>query len=147
MTDQSQTTKTQASQTKSSKFPKTHRLLTPAQFRHVFDKPERKLHAKHLMAFIRVNATNDTNVTKNTNDISDSDKLSHPRLGLAITKKKVPTAVARNRLKRIARDNFRLMAHELKAMDIVIIAKRPITELSNDDLHNEVRQILKKIRC
>ncbi len=108
-------------------FGKAHRLLIPAQFRQVFDNTERKLHATHLMAFITTN------------------ELPHARLGLAITKKKVPTAVGRNRLKRQAREAFRLKLATLANKDIVIIAKRPITGLDNAQLRTEIEQLLAKL--
>ncbi len=109
-------------------FEKKHRLLSPNQFRQVFDNCEKRFHSKHLMAFVT------------TND------CPHARLGLAITKKKVPTAVARNQLKRLARENFRLSLAELKNKDMVIIAKRPIKKLSNAQLTTEIQQLLSKIK-
>lgn len=45
------------------------------------------------------------------------------RLGLAIARRAVPTAVARNRLKRIVRESFRQHRSELAAVDVVILAK------------------------
>ncbi|MEJ6070317.1 ribonuclease P protein component, partial [Psychrobacter sp. 16-Bac2893] len=63
--------------TLNARFIKEQRLLTPAAFREVFDAPERKLHQSHLMAFVRTNTH------------------EQPRVGMAITKRKVPTAVAR----------------------------------------------------
>lgn len=111
---------------KPQSFPKSHRLLTPSQFRGVFDNPKKKLHASHIMAFIQPN------------------ELQHPRLGLAITKKKVPTAVARNRLKRLVRENFRQQSINMTHIDIVFIVKRPITELTNDALVQQIQQILHK---
>jgi ribonuclease P protein component len=47
---------------------------------------------------------------------------SHPRLGLAIAVKAAGSAVARNRLKRIMRESFRLNQHRLPPVDITIAA-------------------------
>lgn len=113
---------------KNHNFSKSYRLLTPTQFREVFDNTERKIHASHLMAFIKTN------------------NLENPRLGLAITKKKVPTAVGRNQIKRLARNNFRLIAHELKNKDIVIIAKKPTKDLTKEELTTQLGQIFAKIK-
>ena len=108
-------------------FTKEQRLLTPAAFKEVFDAPERKLHQTHLMAFVRSN---------------DSEK---PRIGMAITKRKVPTAVKRNLIKRQIRENFRLQSHKLESKDIVFIIKRSINELNNKELIREINNIFKKI--
>lgn len=110
-----------------ARFTKEQRLLTPAAFREVFDAPERKLHQSHLMAFIRTN-THDT-----------------PRVGMAITKRKVPTAVARNLVKRQIREQFRVKASSLENKDIVFIIKNSIKGISNTELKNEINNIFKKI--
>ena len=47
----------------------------------------------------------------------------HGRLGFAIAKRRVPRAVQRNTIKRIARESFRLRVQELAGLDIVVIAK------------------------
>lgn len=108
-------------------FTKEQRLLTPAAFREVFDAPERKLHQSHLMAFVR----------SNTHD--------QARIGMAITKRKVPTAVMRNLIKRQIRENFRTQALNLENKDIVFIVKKPVNELSNKELKNQINNIFKKI--
>ncbi len=48
----------------------------------------------------------------------------HARLGLAISKKVLARAVARNQVKRIVRDSFRRHAAELPAYDIVVSLSR-----------------------
>ena len=109
-------------------FKKEQRLLTPAAFKYVFDAPERKLHQSHLMAFIRSNDCN------------------QPRVGMAITKRKVPTAVVRNVIKRQIRENFRLRASSLENKDIIFIVKNSVKELTNKDLKNEINNIFNKIK-
>jgi len=47
--------------------------------------------------------------------------LGYARLGLAIAKKKIPSASARNRLKRLIRESFRLNQSRLPEVDIVIV--------------------------
>ena len=85
-----------------ARFTKAQRLLTPSSFREVFDAPERKLHQSHLMAFVR------------------SNHCEQPRVGMAITKRKVPTAVTRNLIKRHVREQFRIKASHLENKDIVL---------------------------
>ena len=114
-------------ETSQARFTKKQRLLTPAAFREVFDAPERKIHQSHLMAFVRTNIH------------------EQPRIGMAITKRKVPTAVARNWVKRHIREEFRTKAYKIENKDIVFIIKKSIKELENKDLKNEINNIFKKI--
>ncbi|MBP3946334.1 ribonuclease P protein component [Psychrobacter sp. K31L] len=113
--------------TSTARFTKAQRLLTPAAFREVFDAPERKLHQSHLMAFVRTNTH------------------EQPRVGMAITKRKVPTAVARNLIKRQIREQFRVKSSMLENKDIVFIVKKSIKGLDNKELKNEIINIFKKI--
>lgn len=62
------------------------------------------------------------------------NSLNHPRLGLAISRKKTSSAVLRNRLKRITRESFRLHQDELKPVDIVIIVLRKMDDIDNKKL-------------
>jgi ribonuclease P protein component len=50
--------------------------------------------------------------------------LEHARLGLAIARRQVPTAVARNRVKRVVRESFRLHRASLPPVDVVVMAQR-----------------------
>lgn len=113
--------------TLNARFTKEQRLLTPAAFREVFDAPERKLHQSHLMAFVRTNTH------------------EQPRVGMAITKRKVPTAVARNLIKRQIREQFRIKVSSLENKDIVFIVKNSVKGLSNKEIKMEVINIFKKI--
>ena len=115
------------SATPTAHFTKEQRLLTPAAFREVFDAPERKIHQSHLMAFVRTNT---------------HDK---PRVGMAITKRKVPTAVARNLIKRQIREQFRSKAFKIENKDIVFIVKKSIKDIDKKELKNQINNILKKI--
>ncbi len=49
-----------------------------------------------------------------------------PRLGFAIARKQVPSAVKRNALKRLFRESFRRNQHRLPARDMVIMVRREI---------------------
>lgn len=62
------------------------------------------------------------------------NELNHPRLGLAITKKKIKTAVARQRLKRLIRESFRRQKKALSGLDIVVMSQSQAAEISNDIL-------------
>ncbi|MGY5451460.1 ribonuclease P protein component [Agarivorans sp. MS3-6] len=90
-------------------------MLTPMHFKHVFSNP------------VRVGTPQLTILAK-------TNTLSHPRLGLAVSKKSIKLAVGRNRVKRLARESFRLHQHQLPAVDIVVISKNGISDLSNQEL-------------
>jgi len=90
---------------KDTGFPPALRLLQPAEFKCVFAKPERSTDKYFTVLAIQTD-------------------LSHPRLGLAIAKKSVRRAVDRNRIKRSARESFRLQQHEIGSLDFVVMARR-----------------------
>lgn len=98
-------------------FAPEHRLLTPAQFKNVFDGATCKASGPNLLLLSRHN------------------DLTHARLGLVIAKKNIRRAVDRNRVKRIARESFRHHRAELDHLDIVVLARKGLGELDNAALH------------
>ncbi|CAG9294975.1 Ribonuclease P protein component [Celerinatantimonas diazotrophica] len=91
-------------------------MLTPMQFKRVFNQP------------IRIG-------TPQLTFLAVANQLSHPRLGLAISKKSDKRAVARNRIKRHIRESFRLNQQQLSGMDIVVISKFGVSDLSDPELN------------
>ena len=90
---------------KAACFPPQVRLREPAEFKRVFTKAERSTD-KYFTVLAIVN------------------ELDHPRLGLAIAKKNIRRAVDRNKIKRSARESFRLQQHEMMNLDFVVMARR-----------------------
>lgn len=62
--------------------------------------------------------------------ISCENKLNYPRLGISIPKKNIRFAVDRNRLKRLARETYRVRQAHLGSRDIVIVAYKGVEILS-----------------
>ncbi len=106
------------------RFSKCDRLLSAKQFQAVFDAPIKKIHTPHLLLFI--------------------SHSSQPRLGLAITKKKLKNATERNRLKRLTRESFRLARPEIAAVDMILIVKKSYPK--THDISSEVADIFSKIK-
>jgi ribonuclease P protein component len=48
---------------------------------------------------------------------------TYPRLGLSIATRTFGTAVSRNRIKRLARESFRLNQHSLPPVDVTVSAR------------------------
>lgn len=97
------------------KFTREYRLLTPESFDNVFNKP-----IKVSSPFLTI--------------LAKKNSLGYPRVGFIVSKKNLKRAVWRNRFKRIVRENFRKNKHILDDLDLVIIAKFKVSELSNEEL-------------
>ena len=98
-------------------FKKQAKLLKAADYNHVFDKPVRSSDAYFTV-------------------LARSNDLTHPRLGLAFTKKRVKLAVARNRLKRISRESFRLLQLKKNTLnvDYIVLAGGQCAKATNQQL-------------
>jgi ribonuclease P protein component len=72
-----------------------------------------------------------------------------PRLGLAIATRTFGTAVARNRIKRLTRESFRLNQHSLPPVDVTVSAREPARHAKAQDLRASLDKHWKSItqRC
>jgi ribonuclease P protein component len=71
--------------------------------------------------------------------------LGHARMGLAISKRVSKRAVERNRIKRLARESFRRIRHELPAIDLVIMAREQAAGLPGPELLAELEALWRKL--
>ncbi|QLC73072.1 ribonuclease P protein component [Pseudomonas sp. LPB0260] len=108
-------------------FGREKRLLTPRQFKAVFDSPSGKAPGRNVLLLARNN------------------ELDHPRLGLVIGKKSVKLAVERNRLKRQIRESFRLNQDNLAGWDIVVVARKGLGDLQNAELAQQFGKLWKRL--
>jgi ribonuclease P protein component len=67
------------------------------------------------------------------------------RLGIVVAKKKVRRAHERNRIKRIARESFRLNQQAIASLDIVVMPKIGIEDISNAELHQQLKFAWQKL--
>ena len=103
-------------------FTKSLRLLDSNAYKTVFDDAQIKVSSKQSLLLARLNQNSNSHIAM-------------PRLGLVIAKKNVRLATQRNRIKRIIRESFRLRQHQLGGVDTVVLARRGLDQLDNNDLH------------
>lgn len=108
-------------------FPKCAKLLKPAEYKHVFNAANR-ISDRHLTIFYCAN------------------DLNQPRLGLAISKKVSKLAVDRNRIKRLARETFRLKQSTLQSTDFVVIARSSAVKTDNKVLIASFNKLWNKLK-
>lgn len=96
------------------KFSREQRLLLPSDYKFVFNQPIRSSD-KLLTILAKHNQSED-----------------QARLGLAVAKKSVKTAVHRNRIKRLTREYFRLNNDKLACADYVILVRGGIDKMDNN---------------
>lgn len=111
----------------SRSFGRDKRLLTPGQFKSVFDSPSGKVPGRQVLLLARPN------------------ELEHPRLGLVIGKKSVKLSVERNRIKRQIRESFRLHQDALGGWDVVIIARKGLGDQTNPELAKQCGKFWKRL--
>ena len=87
-----------------ARFTKQAKLLNAAAFDRVFEKSVRSSD-QYFTVLVRPN------------------ELDRPRLGMAISKRRVRLAAGRNRLKRLVRENFRLSEQNYNADYVVMAGK------------------------
>ncbi|TBR35874.1 MULTISPECIES: ribonuclease P protein component [Dyella] len=71
--------------------------------------------------------------------------LDHARLGLAISKRVSKRAVDRNRLKRLLRESFRRVRHQLPPVDLLVMARDHAAGLSGPELLADIDLMWKKL--
>lgn len=109
-------------------FGREKRLLNAEQFKAVFDSPDFRLSGRYILVLARYN------------------QLNHARLGLVVGKKNAKLAVTRNQIKRIFRESFRLLQEQLPAVDMVIVTRRGIADLTANELRQELARQVKRLQ-
>jgi ribonuclease P protein component len=76
---------------------------------------------------------------------ADSGAAPCARLGLAIAAKVIGNAVARNRVRRLVRESFRLHQHQLPAVDIVVSARAAARQASSAVLRDSLAGLWQRV--
>ena len=103
-------------------FPRHIRLLTSRDFQLVFRDNKIRVSDNRWSLLARQN------------------NLTHARLGMAISKRVVKTAVERNRMKRIVRESFRHYQKQLAGLDIVVMCREGAIKANNRELFDSLNR-------
>jgi len=77
--------------------------------------------------------------------IATCNEAGAPRLGTAVAIKVAGGAVARNRIRRIIRESFRLHQREIPAVDLVVSARPQARAASGKVLHASLAALWKRV--
>ncbi|MCK0106738.1 ribonuclease P protein component [Marinobacter sp. S0848L] len=108
-------------------FPKSARLLKPADYGKVFDDVQLKVPHRNFLILAAPN------------------NLGHARVGLIFSKKNLRHAVQRNRIKRQVRETFRLQ-QDLPSLDIIVLGRQGLDKLENPDVRSSLNDIWRRVK-
>ncbi|MBJ6136341.1 ribonuclease P protein component [Marinobacter litoralis] len=108
-------------------FPKSVRLLKPADYGKVFDDVQLKVPHRNFLILAAPN------------------NLGHARVGLIFSKKNLRHAVQRNRIKRQVRETFRLQ-QDLPSLDIIVLGRQGLNKLENPDVRSSLNDIWRRVK-
>jgi len=133
MTDTQQTLRNNGS-TDMPTFPRHARLRNPKQFQDTFSQGHR-INAALFRLHLRFSPlARDESGRVDPVSCKNNPGSAAVRLGIAVSKRVDPHAVGRNRIKRAARESFRLIRARLPAGDYVLLAQRQAASADNAQL-------------
>lgn len=118
------------------KFPKSARVRTRADYACAFDGA-RRLHGPLLQLAVKPGAGPTAPAPANA-----AESSTGARLGIAVSRKVDGNAVGRNRIKRVWRETFRHVRHQLPAASYVAVAKPAAAQADNPTLRTALLDLL-----
>ncbi len=111
-------------------FPKTYRLTKTDEFSSVFGF-RKAIRSRHFLLHYRVRAAEEV--------------MTGARLGVVVAKRLLRRSVDRNLVKRLARENFRILRCRLLARDFILRLSTKPVPLDRRVLAEEIRALLGKM--
>ncbi len=108
-------------------FPRQYHLRTKSEFKSIFDKSNR-ISQKHLLILFKQN------------------QKEYSRLGVIVGKRVAKKAIARNRIRRIVKESFRLNQEKLLGWDIIVIARQQCDTLNKPTLRKGIDDLWQKLQ-
>lgn len=112
---------------KALSFPKSHRLLRPADYGKVFDDVQLKVPHRNFLI------------------LATPNQLGHARIGLIFSKKNLKLAVQRNRIKRQVRESFRHQT-DYPHLDIVVLGRQGLANLESRSVRKALDELWRRLR-
>ena len=109
-------------------FSRLSRLLSPNDFKNVFDCCDFKVSNKHFLV------------------LATKTKSDKPRLGIIVAKKNIKLAVQRNKIKRTIRQVFRTKSKYLTNIDIIVLARKDADKMKSFTLNQSVQGLIADLK-
>ena len=109
------------------RFTRDFRLLSPADFKSVFDGAKHKVSCRYILM------------------LAIKQQTSQTRLGMVVAKKNVSKSVERNRVKRLIRESFRHARLQLPGLDIVVLIRKGLDNLPNFVISSKIDALWKDL--
>ena len=111
---------------KALNFPKSHRLLRPADYGKVFDDVQLKVPHRNFLI------------------LATPNNLGYARVGLVFAKRNLKLSVQRNRIKRQVRETFRHQP-DLPGMDIIVLGRQGLANLDNQAVSSSLNSLWQRL--
>ena len=108
-------------------FNRRNRLVKSSEYQNVFDNKAQRFFGGGLTI------------------LACGNGLDYARIGIVVSSRVARRAVARNRIKRIVRESFRLQQAQLKGWDVVVIARPGVVKQTNKELFASLEGQWKKL--
>ena len=119
-------------------------LTIPASIKRLTFEPRKRLHQPAEFRDVKRSGKKFADAFFSLSVLANHE--SFPRLGLSIATRTFGTAVARNRIKRLTRESFRLNQHSLPPVDVTVSAREAARAASLRELRSSLDEHWKSIQ-